>query len=370
MRILWHGAHPDLPTGYANQARVWIPRLVAMGHEVAISCLAGVTSHMSQWQGCVVYPCTPYEPYGQDVVRGHYEHFKADLCITLTCSWVFNALAWRDMRVIHVTPVDCEGMSARDYDFILNSGGTPAAVCRWGETQMRSRGLEPLYLPHGVETSLFTPPENRRKMRQALGLDHLFIVGINAGNHDKTRKAFSEQFGAFAAFHEKHPKSVLAVHSIAFLPGGLKLGRLAERWGISDATLFSDQYQTITGMTGAAELAAWYGTCDVLLNATRGEGFGLPLVEAQACGTPVITGAWSTGPELAGPGWLVKGQKDWNDHHEMFWHMPFITSIEGALVRAYQGAGSKREAARENALKWDADLMLEQHWAPVLNELG
>lgn len=381
MRILWHGPYKT-PTGYWNQADIWLRRLIGMGHEVAISCLAGVTSHMETWHPVIggqvydvpVYPCTPYELNGQDVVRGHYEHFKADLIITLTCTWVFNPEAWRDMRVIHITPVDVEGMSAKDYQVILNSGGTPAAVCRWGETQMKARGLDPLYLPHGVETDVFRPPANRKKLRQAMGLDHMFLVGINAGNHDKTRKRWNEAFGGFAAFHEEHPKSLLAIHSIAFLPGGLKLPALAQEWGIGDAVLFNAQYELITGRTTQEELAAWYGALDVLLNVGN-EGFGLPGVESQACGTPVINGAYSTGPELVGPGWLAAGQYDWNDHHEKRWHIPFITEVTRCLEEAHANladparAGRVRKKAREFSLTWDADAMFGQHWRPVFDTL-
>src|SRR5260370_14098147 len=176
MRIWRHGPYKT-PTGYWNQAEVWLKRLMGMGHEVAAACLAGVTSHRETWRveagGRVhevpVYPCTPYEMNGQDVVKGHYDHFKADLCITLTCTWGLNPDAWRDNRVIHVTPVDCEGMAGRDYPGVAHSGGTPAAVCRWGETQMRARGLDRLYLPHGVETSRFRPPDDPGKLQQGMG---------------------------------------------------------------------------------------------------------------------------------------------------------------------------------------------------------
>lgn len=44
------------------------------------------------------------------------------------------------------------------------------------------------------------------------------------------------------------------------------------------------------------DLAALYRTCDVLVHPYRGEGFGLPMLEAMACGTPpIVTGA---GPSL------------------------------------------------------------------------
>ena len=34
------------------------------------------------------------------------------------------------------------------------------------------------------------------------------------------------------------------------------------------------------------DLRKWYGAADVLLASTYGEGFGIPIVESLACGTP------------------------------------------------------------------------------------
>jgi glycosyltransferase involved in cell wall biosynthesis len=378
MRILWHGPY-DTPTGYWNQADIWLRRLIAAGHEVAISCLAGSSGHMAAWPAVVdgavvpvpVYPHTPYETLGQDVVRGHYEHFKADLVITLTCTWVFNPAAWRDMRVIHITPVDIDGMSDKDYAVIANSGGTPAAVCRYGQAQMQGRGLDPLYLPHGVETGVFRPPDNRKVMRRAISMDHLFIVGMNFANHDRTRKRVFEQIAGFAAFHEAHPKSLLALHTLMSLPEGLDLPAIIRELDLADAVIFSDQYQLITGMTDRESLAAWYGTCDVVLTAGN-EGFNLVAVEAQACGTPVITANWSTGPEVRGAGWGVDGQADWNDWHKKRWQVPLISSVTAALENSYRAARDQgvRDQARAFALEWDADTQWGQHWAPVIDELG
>jgi glycosyltransferase involved in cell wall biosynthesis len=48
-------------------------------------------------------------------------------------------------------------------------------------------------------------------------------------------------------------------------------------------------------------LAAFYSHADALLFPSWIEGFGLPLVESMACGTPVITSGTSAMPEIAGP---------------------------------------------------------------------
>jgi len=370
VKILFHTAPPMMPTGYASQAALIIPRLAASGHEIAISASAGIESHSAKWRNFHVYGKTPYADFGEDVIHGHARDFGADLVITFLCTWILNPLAWRDLPVIHLTPVDCEPMSVRDYRVISDSGGTPAAVSRWGMEQMKARGLaDPLFLPHGVDTKVFTPANDRDGLREAAGVGGKFVVGINFMNNDKFRKNIPEQIRAFARFHAEHPDSVLALHSIAALPEGYNLPAMCSHFGISDAVLFSPQYQLVTGGIGPANLADWYSTCDVVLECGN-EGFGLCRLEAQACGTPVITGNWGTGPELNALPPQVSGERVYNDVHQADWHRPYVEDITVALTEAYDRGDSMREKVREHAQGWDIDRIVKEHWDPVLSELA
>jgi glycosyltransferase involved in cell wall biosynthesis len=56
------------------------------------------------------------------------------------------------------------------------------------------------------------------------------------------------------------------------------------------------------GRLGDEELAETYRQCDVLVFVSLFEGFGLPILEAQATGRPVITSNRSSMPEVAGEG--------------------------------------------------------------------
>ena len=49
------------------------------------------------------------------------------------------------------------------------------------------------------------------------------------------------------------------------------------------------------------KLATYYSHADALIFPSWIEGFGLPLVESMACGTPVVTSGTSAMPEIAGP---------------------------------------------------------------------
>jgi glycosyltransferase involved in cell wall biosynthesis len=66
-----------------------------------------------------------------------------------------------------------------------------------------------------------------------------------------------------------------------------------ERLGLSDAVHFP-------GFVPIADLPLWYNSAELFIYPSVFEGFGLPVLEAMACGTPVIVSDASSLPEVAG----------------------------------------------------------------------
>jgi glycosyltransferase involved in cell wall biosynthesis len=223
-------------------------------------------------------------------------------------------------------------------------------------------------LPHAIDTGIFTPAPNREAMRADMGYEGKFVVGMNFMNNDRWRKNIYPALRAFAAFHRTHPDAVLAVHALAALPDGLHIPRIAAHLGIPVS--ISPQYELVTGMIRHEHLADWYRPLDVLVNIGN-EGFGLPAVEAQACGVPVILGDWTTGPELVGPGWLASGSElIWNEKHQAEWHYAHEAGVLACLEEAYEDARNRRAESRDNALAWDVTRISRDYWEPVLSDLG
>jgi glycosyltransferase involved in cell wall biosynthesis len=370
-----------MPTGFGRQCALLAQGLAALDHEVTVSAFAGLQGAETSWSGHRVLP-GGQAMLGDDILPFHARAVKADLVIFLGDAWASDPERFRDLRqdcaVASWVPIDCNPVSVKDAALLAASGVTPVAMSRFGQRMLQDAGFSPLYVPHSVDTRVFAPPPDREAVRRKFGVGGRWVIGISAANNDGFRKGFGEQFEAFRRFRRVHPEALLLVHSLIAAPGGLNLAAMADRIGITDGVVFSDQYAKLAGLIGPADLAEWYGACDVLSNCGYGEGFGLAIIEAQSCGTPVAVTDCSAMTELCGSGWRVRGQPFWNEVFGSWWTAPSITGIVRAWEKAYaathetgpDGLPPCRVKARKFALRYDADRVLRTHWEPVLRDLA
>jgi len=66
-----------------------------------------------------------------------------------------------------------------------------------------------------------------------------------------------------------------------------------------------EHYVRFTGYVEEEDLPALYNGADLFVFPSLYEGFGLPVLEAMACGTPVVTSNTSSLPEVAGDAALL-----------------------------------------------------------------
>ena len=226
-------------------------------------------------------------------------------------------------------------------------------------------------MPHGIDFGEWTVPEDKAALREAAGIGpDTFVIGVNAANNDAIRKAPSEMLLAFAKFLQSRPDSLLWLHTAVHCDGGQDLECLAENLGITDRVRVVDQYRYNAGLIQPSDLRDWYGCLDVLLAATYAEGFGLPIVEAQACGVPVITTRCSSMEELNPDGAQVDGEPFWNGVHRAWWIRPFISGIVAALEETYERRGEVDPVKlREGVARYEVGRVAEEHMGPVVGEL-
>jgi len=174
---------------------------------------------------------------------------------------------------------------------------------------------------------------------------------------------------AFAMLCRKYPDAILYIHTDASSQHGWNLIALGQLLGIPvDNLAFPDPLAYRYGMTREM-LAGIYSQMDVMLATSYGEGFGVPTVEAQACGVPVIVSNFAASPELVGDGWVVNGQPLYDPAQHSFFSIPSVPEIYTALEEAYKRGKGKSAKAIEFAQAFDHEKVWKENWLPVLKKL-
>jgi D-inositol-3-phosphate glycosyltransferase len=381
MRILWLSNAEWTASGYGEQTHLFTRRFQLLGHEVAIAANHGLQGSKLDLGGITTFPASGN--WGNNSVSTFAKHFEADYVIALCDAWVLRPDQWSDdLKVAVWAPIDHYPIPPEVLKTLMHEKVTPIAMSQFGFKWMRDFKLDPLYVPHGVDTKLFRPqPEIKARVRKELEIpEDAFLVGMVAANRASPyipRKGFSQAFDAFAQFAADHDDVYMYVHADATEgQKGIDLDVLANALATMidydvEHIRFPPQEVFHLGFSqhGMSNL---YQAFDVLLNPSLGEGFGVPIIEAQACGVPVITSDHSAMSELTQAGWLVSGERLWDPPQSSWMILPSIVSIRNALEAAYEERDNKelREGAREFAMLYDADRVTAEFWVPALERLS
>lgn len=380
MRILWVSNAPWTTTGYGNQTKLFTPRIKALGHEIAIVAYWGLQG--GTILGMSDIPILPpgSMPYGQDVVGPHAMAMRADVAISLMDAWVLEPVLMQGIRWAPWFPIDSEPMTGILADKVRQAWRR-IVFSQFGKAMCEQAGLDCFYVPHGVDTAAFRPlglSGEEAKRRANLPADN-FVIGMVAANQTMpSRKAFYQHLDAFKLLHDRHADTSFYIHSNA----GVRQNKIVdiveytEFIGLRPGrdVLLPRQYEYTFGAFTDESMNLLYNAFDVHVLASLGEGFGLPTVEAQAAGCPVIVGDWTASAELCFSGWKVPKSETERFYWSGFTGYQFQvhpTALAECMEAAYLAGrdADMREAARTGALAYDADLVTEQYWKPVLETM-
>lgn len=382
MRVAWFSNSPFNASGYGMQTKLFLPRLAALGHDMAVIAEYGVEGGIITWAGSKDGPGIPIFPkglhkYSMDVISSHSQKWNADITISLFDSWIFepepeNRKAFDRIRWVPWAPVDMEPIPPIIVKKLAQSY-QPIVYSKFARREAARAGLDVRYVPHGVDTAVYAPT-GKAAARKTIGAPNdTYIVGIVAANTGyPSRKLLETNVRAFAEFHKRHPDSLLYLHTVMDERNqGINLMELLQVLGLAvgQDVLFCDQYQNSIGYPDG-HMANIYNSLDVLLAVSMGEGFGVPILEAQACGTPVIVGDWTAMSELCWYGEMVD-KSDAEPYYTPLASYQFIAraaAVTAALERAHKKHNLQHRPAQ--VAEYDADAVTEKYWRPVLDELA
>lgn len=231
-------------------------------------------------------------------------------------------------------------------------------MSKWG--QSKYEGSQLVY--HGVDTDQFWPIDqdhpitissgevlrSKRDCKRALNFDPdgflVLRVDSNSG-----RKDYAATIRAVAPVMARHADIELHMHCDAgkTTAYGTDLKRMLTRFPEihPEKRVYLPEATPLEGALGwkQQDLNALYNAADVFISTSRGEGFGLTIAEALACGVPVIAQNVSAIPEVVGPGGILvepiamltvpSGEDVW---------LADVEGFENALERIYQSSGLRR----------------------------
>lgn len=378
LKIAWTSNSIYTPSGYSNvskdmyegfRSHGWTPETLCF-----IDMFGLMGGKMRDEHGFMHYPLMNHN-MGSDAMVHHSRDFKADIVLSLQDIWPLNPQDLQQIpRYIPWVPIDYDPVpkmllsNLRFADRIIS-------MSRFGQKQLQDNGFSSTFIPHGVNTKIFTNMDKRlRKISLKIHPD-TFIFGMVSANKESLnpRKSFQQVMDAFKKFLVDRPDSLLYIHTDPDFPGGFPLKQYADFLGITQHVAYPDSY----GMkynTPKEAMNLIYNTFDCLLSPSASEGFGIPVIEAQACGVPVIVNDWTSMPEMVQDGitgYITKqGFKIYYPIGSYFCFPDTEDLYQKMLrIRGMDTVKMGKAARKWIVEKYDQDMLFEKSWIPFLSRI-
>jgi glycosyltransferase involved in cell wall biosynthesis len=195
-----------------------------------------------------------------------------------TAGWVWNLSPSRGRKVHFMQHYEVWGGDIEQIDAVYRLPIPKIVLTGWMRDLLRDKfGQEPLaQIPNSVDTDLFNAPPRGKQPVSTVGTTY-FSIGP---------KGTDVVLKAFALALRREPR--LHLLSMGYEPPVPELP-------MPEGSEYFHQ-------PPQAMLPRLYDRCDAWLFGARVEGFGLPILEAMACRTPVIGTPAGAAPELIGLG--------------------------------------------------------------------
>ncbi len=380
--LLWSSNAYWARTGYGVQAKYTLPRFMQMGitcYQFAFYGLQGGTMSIPMPEGTLTVLPQGHDQWGTDIIGDYVKQFDVDLLITLHDIFVVPqdyrekvGVPWLPWFPVDQKPVPEDVfLRARTADY-------PTTYSKFGAAQMKWAGLDCHYVPHGVDCNVYKPGD-KAAAKRAFNLpdDSFLIAMVGANKGYPARKGYPEAALAFKEFQARHPEAYWYIHAVEHTQrGGVDFRQLfnAIEGFPRDHVRFCNQTGLILGFD-EEYMVNVYNAADILWQPSYYEGFGIPLLEAQACGTPVIANGCTSMPELVWGGLIVEPLQPFLTPMHRWAGIPSIAGFVQATEQLYEtlhhdpDASELQWAARVGAAAYDWDIVVQDYWVPLLQSV-
>ena len=325
---------------------------------------------------------SPEEQAAIDAVPAPPDGLQADCLLRISSPFLTAVAAGQRTLTFMVTECglvdECFDLPPADPLVFTRDDNRIITPSVWSRDRLVDGGMDPagiVVVPHGVKTDTFSPLQqaDRDAGRAALGIADDEVLFLNVGVAT-WNKGLDLLVKAFAHVRRQCPRARLLLkdHKALYRIGADRTLALVSREnpGLIDSHVLAG-ISVVSGSLDQGQLRALYGVADAYVSPYRAEGFNLPVLEAMACGTPVIVTGGGATDDFCPPALSVKlpsreGTKD--DEPAMFGR--FLVPDHDALVQAMLDVAEgrlDRHAAERRAAR--AQLVRQYSWAAVTRGL-
>lgn len=375
MRVGIYSHAPWAPSGYGQITNELSLELTK--NDIETFCIAiDYSSTPQQYNHTTVMGTIPAQEQAPKDLYYWTRNLNLDIVIQLFDAWVIQR-EWIDptnIPILVYNPIDCTP-PPKYFKEATKGAKKHIAMSEFAIKQMRKEHIGPsVYLPHSIYTSFFRPLNKNHKEKHGIPKDS-FIFGL-VGTNLTARKNLPNQILSFAHFLNRNPhtNAYLYIHSIASrkLITSYDIIDLIKQLNIADRVLITNQNALSLNGIDKVTMLELYNSFDVLLSCSLGEGFGIPIIEAGACGVPAIVNDFSAMPYTMGEGGLkvTKGTW-WLDPSTRGWQkIPSIKETTEKMEELYYDhklLNSLKKKAIKNARKYDWSIWTPK-WIQLLQE--
>lgn len=378
-RISWYSNSCAIPSGYGQQSAQVVHRMVKAGHEVALTANHGAQVMMNCVHGHIILP----EGLMRYSIDAAPENMKAwadgdprAFGVLLFDLWPLVGVdGFKDLNLACWTPIDHKPIPPQVLKFLQDGNHHAIAMSRFGEQELLAAGYpraEVSYIPHAIDRSVFK--DSGKGARESMGIPaDAFLVITAAANRGRVpvRKAFGEMADAMSRLMRDRKDVYWMIHTEPNgFSEGVNLPRLMAHLGIDQQRVrYPHPVNMRNGIPDSA-MAALFSAGDCQLLTSMGEGFGVPAVEGMSAGLPCVVSDFSAQSELIGPhSHKVPVQRVWDEFQASFFAIPNVEATYKALQSVYEEtkAGKvDRAAVAAHMAQYDADLVYEEKWKPLI----
>ena len=378
MKIMWHSCSGDFATGYGVLTKLFTSKLKEKGFDVTILDSAGYRpTHYNSDGIQVLAKLRSTSDFGQTWLMEHFNYIQPDILFSLIDIFVLQPSLVEPYPWIPWVVIDSDPLNPVIGQRLLTSKAI-ATPSRYAEQVVSLAGFSNHYCPYAFDTEVFYPEDIKAAKKQLSkdtekDITDKFFVSYNAANvHSFGRKNFGRLFEIWSIFIKSHPDAVLYCHTaVSDEFGGERLYRMVKFFNIPDENIiFAPQYHYKTGLLDQDYLRLIYSASDCYFCPSKGEAFGLPIIEAQLCGAPAIVTDCSAMTELCYSGQVVPGRRHITNF-ETFWTDIYVDKALESLEFMYQNRGNQelRDQASEGAKEYDVDLVLDKYMIPMFKDV-